>query len=227
VKRTIVVLSVIVLAFSLTAFAASKNGAFTSPDGRMTFTMGGGPNHGSPGAVNRDPTLYKNWASDNPKGLYFCCYGWTVSGPNSAIGEEIWYAQAFTPAANSHGTKLIFQVSYVEGTYTDVIMAIYDDCSGVPCASPVWTKTVTVNAETFGYCCSYETVTVRPKVALTGGTQYWVAATTEAASDIWAAWNMGVFDQVDSTNQADYVSGAWGAFSYYLGAGLQVNGTVP
>ena len=226
-KRTIVVLSVIVLALSLTAFAASKNGAFTSPDGRITFMPGRAVNHGSPAAQSKDPVLFSELATKDPKGLYWCCEGWTISGPNSVIAEEIWYAQAFTPAANSHATKLTFQISYVEGTYTDVIMAIYDDCSGVPCSSPVWSKKVTLDTETFGECCTLEKQSVHPAVALTGGTQYWVAATTESASDIWAAFNMGVLDQVDDTNQADYESGTWYAFSYSLDAALEVSGTVP
>jgi len=226
VKRTIVVLSVIVLAFSLTAFAASKNGSFTSPDGRITFMPARGINHGSPTAQSKDPVIFNELATKDPNVLYWCCEGWTVSGPNSAIGEEIWYAQAFTPAANSHAKKLTFQISYIEGTYTDVVLAIYADCSGVPCATPLKHWTVTLDTETFGMCCAVETHSAG-NLALTGGTQYWVAATTEAASDIWAAWNMGVYDQVDSTNQADYVSGTWGAFSYNLSAAVEVTGTVP
>lgn len=224
-KRTIVVLSVVMLALSLSAFAAQKNGAFTSPDGLRTYT----PPVKSVGVYmqeSKDPVIFGNLATKYPKGEYFCCEGGTISGASSIIGEQIWDAVAFTPASNSHVTQLKFAISYVYGTYTDVLLGIYADCSGVPCSSPIKHWTVTLMSQPFGSCCALETHG-GGKVSLTAGTQYWVVASTEAASDIWAAWNVEVSDQVDYGTIAQNSGGTWYAYSTNLGYSLQVGGTIP
>jgi len=223
VKRTIVVLGVVVLALSLTAFAASKNGAITSADKHMTFTPPVKAAHSNPIEPEATPAIFSLLATKDPNGKYFCCEGYTISGPDSIIGEEIWVAQGFTPASSTTTTKLTVAISYVYGTYTDVLLGIYADCSGIPCSSPLWQKTLTLQSQAFGGCCATEHKTVHPGVALTGGTQYWVAATTESASDIWAAWNVEVLDEVNDTNVAYDDGGAgWGSYATNLGNAVGV-----
>ena len=216
-----VVICLVVLALSLTAFAASKNGAVTSADKHMTFTP---PVKAAHTGVEPDaglPIIFSLLASKDPKGLYFCCEGYTISGANSVIAESIWVAQGFTPASSTTTTKLTMAISYVTGTYTDVILGIYADCSGIPCSTALWTKKLTLDTQVFGACCAVEKKTVKPGVALTGGTQYWVGVTTESASDIWAAWNVEVLDEVDTTNVA-YDDGGSGWFSYATNLGNTV-----
>jgi len=226
-KRTIVVFSVVVLALSLTAFAAEKNGASTSPDGRVTYFHGAmaGVSHPSPD-LSAGTWIFQ-LLDPQAKGRYFCCYGETISGANSVIGAAYWGGQGFTPASNSHITSVKAGIGYVEGTYTDVILSIDLDCSGVPCGTPVWSKKVTVSGTTFGSCCGIVSHRVNPPVAVTGGTQYWITATTEAASDIWAAWNFEVLDEVDNTNIAYNSGGTWYSYSYFLGYSVSAAGTVP
>lgn len=225
-KRTILVVSLVVLALSLTSFAASK--PFTSPDKHITFMPAVKGTHTNPVEPESSTVLFNLLATKDPNGLYFCCEGYTISGADSVIGESIWVAQGFTPANNSTLTKLKLQISYVEGTYTDVLLGIYDDCSGIPCSTAVWQKKLKLDSETFGDCCTTESKTVSPGVSLTGGTQYWVGVTTEAASDIWAAWNVEVYDEVNDTNLAYNDGGSgWGSYSTNLGTAVEVSGTVP
>jgi len=226
VKRTIVVLTIAVMALSLTALAADK--AFTSPDGRMTFMPHSKAAVGHISNNSKDPALFSLLASKDPNGLYFCCEGYTIAGPDNGYGiPEYWEAQAFTPASSSHATKITVAISYVAGTFTDVILSLNPDCSGVPCSTPLEQWTLTLMSQSFGECCATEVQKVKPKVALTGGTQYWVVASTESDSDIWAAWNVEVYDEVDDTNYAYNYEGTWYSYSTDLGAAVEVSGTVP
>lgn len=222
-KRTIVVLSVVMLALSLTAFAAEKNGAVTSADKHMTFTPPVKAAHSAPIEPDSLPAIFSLLATKDPYGLYFCCTGYTISGPASVIGESIWVAQGFTPASSTTTTKLTLAVSYVTGTYTDVLLGLYADCSGIPCSTTLWQKKLTLQSQPFGGCCAVEKKTIKPGVALTGGTQYWVGVTTESASDVWGAWNIEVLDEVHNTNIAyNDASGGWTAYSSYEGTTLEV-----
>jgi len=225
VKRTIVVLCVVFLALSLTAFAAEKNGIFTSPDGRMTYAPMGKAGINHPGPANADPLLFE-LLDPQAKGRYFCCSGWTLSGPSSVIGAEIWDAQQFTPASNSHATGVQFAIGYVTGTYTHVIISINADCSGIPCSTALWSKKVKLT-NNFGACCGINGARLKTPLALTAGTPYWVVASTESTSDIWAAWNVQVLDAVDSSTWAQYSSGAWHPISDIEGTATNVAGTVP
>jgi hypothetical protein len=227
-KKTLLTLTVLALA-SLTAFAADKNGAYTSVDGLKTYTAPVKVINPSVPA-GKDPVIFSNLANKYPKGVYFCCEGGTIAGATSIIGEEIWDAVAFTPASNSHVKTLKFAISYVYGTYTDVIISLNADCSGVPCSTPLKHWKETLMTQTFGGCCALEVISNK-NVSLTAGTQYWIVASTEAASDIWAAWNVEVSDQVDLGNIAQCVNcssgGTWSGYQTNLGYSLQAGGTVP
>jgi hypothetical protein len=210
------------------AFAAEHNGAYTSPDGRTTYT----PPTMAPYIASKPAsgnTLYNNIAYDNPRGLYFCCEGATISGPNSELNVEYWEAQGFVPTADSHATNIAVLISYLSGTFTDVILSLNADCSGVPCSTPLEQWTLTLSTQTFGSCCAIEAQTVSPSVSLTAGSQYWVVASTESDSDIWAAWNTEILNGVDKTNVSFFTPANTNWVSHGTTAGyvLRVSGTTP
>jgi len=68
------------------------------PQAVLPFT---GENSDDPDLV----TIFSNLASKYPKGVYWCCSGYNVMGPNSGVGEQ-WMAAAFTPDADGTVTKI-------------------------------------------------------------------------------------------------------------------------
>jgi hypothetical protein len=173
------------------------------------------------------PPLFSNLANDNPKGLYFCCSGWELTGPDWPYGEYgyQWVAIQFTLAKAATAHKITTSVTYFEqGTYTDFLLSIQADANGIPSGTPLGTGpwTVTVDSQSFGQCCSVE---VQKKIGLplAAGT-YWVVWSTEAASDLYAGINNEVKDAVDAQNVAYYSSseGQWYSYGSNDGPAVEV-----
>src|ERR1700761_6726073 len=98
IKRVLVAFAALALAGSA-ASAAGVNGATLSKDKRTTsVSMSSG--HFSPTVLPKKATAFSNVGLAYPKGLYFCCYGDTVSGPTSAVGAAYSVALQFTPASD-------------------------------------------------------------------------------------------------------------------------------
>jgi hypothetical protein len=147
-------------------------------------------------------TIFSNLATAYPKGLYWCCQGATVSGPDSPFFVEWWHAAAFTPAVNATATKVVVSIGYLGGGGS-VILSLNADNNGIPGAVlEQWTLSDLSEA---GTCCTLQTRS-SSGIALTAGQQYWVVATTGPNSDVWASWNMADNDQVDSFLNAGYTN---------------------
>jgi hypothetical protein len=204
-KKTLLTLTVLALA-SLTAFAASKDGIVVSKDGRKTISTARAQ------AVTRsessDPSLVKifdNIGTAYPKGTYWCCEGYTITGPTALSGfPEFWEAAAFTPSANHTVTKVKVAVGFVEGV-NGLVLGLYTDASGVPGkALKTWKLSGLPN---FGSCCVVETRSDSTGIPVTAGTQYWIVLKTNASeSTTWAAFNVNDTDQVDPAPVAFYCS---------------------
>jgi hypothetical protein len=120
-------------------------------------------------------------------GGYNCCSGWTISGPSSVIGEQIWSADQITPTVSGKVTKIVAGVGYVTGSNAGEL-AIYSDASGLP-GTLLWSGDVS-NLPVFG---TTGTTTVSAKVTgvkIKANTPFWVAVQTDTnSSDTWDAWN--------------------------------------
>jgi len=212
--RIIGKLSVVVLILSIVALAANKGPVKLTAKGKA----GGTPYQQVFDGKKKPLPLFTNMAADNPKGLYFCCSGWELTGPNwpySEYGYQ-WVAVQFTLAKARTAHRLTTSVTYFEaGTYTDFLLSIQADANGIPSGTPLgngpWT--VPVDSQSFGQCCSVEVANIAGGLPLTAGT-YWVVWSTEAASDLYAGINDEVLDAVDTNNVAYYSSenGVW--YSY-------------
>jgi len=233
-KKTLLTLIVLALA-SVTAFAAGRDGVITTKDGRMTI------------ATKRTPSVTRTASSDAglvkifdnigtayPKGSYWCCGGYTITGPTAISGfPEFWSAAAFTPSANHTVTKIKVAVGYVEGT-NGLVLGLYNDASGVPgTAIKTWNLTGLPN---FGSCCTVEEKGDSAGIAVTAGTQYWIVLKTNSKdSNTYAAFNLNDTDQVDPAPAAQYCSAdkggscskndAWTAFSSQPGLAFAVLGS--
>jgi len=213
VKKTVLCFVVLAVALtSLTALAATRNGVSTSKDGRQTIATKG---HSVASPSNLPPKanfIYNN-LSTYPLGRYWCCSGWTISGPTSLIGATYADGMPFTPAANATITNIAVSIGYVTGT-NGATVTVNADSGGLP--GTVLGSFNLSNMPTFGDCCVYDLVNA-VGVPVTAGTQYWVVVATGAdTQDTWAAWSE---NDTNETAQpfAFYNNGVWEATEGDLG----------
>ena len=204
-------LLLITLGFGIPALAGNRNGITTSKDKRQTFASPSSRSVAGPDLTNVK-FIYNN-ISRNETGRYNCCTGYTISGPDSPIGQTYADAMPFTPAVNDTIRKILVAVGYVTGT-NGVTVSINEDAGGLPGnALETFDK---AGLQQFGSCCIVETVDARIPVA--AGTQYWVVvATSVDTSDTWDAWNLNVTDQT-SQPFAFFNNGVWEPTSGILAA---------
>ena len=212
-KKVLVLLTVVVLLFSLSAVASDyhKTIVTTKP------VKGGQPYKG--GNEPSNPIILTNLDTAYPLGVYYCCSGNLIIGPNNAFGYPA-YSEAlqFTLASDTTIHQLKTAVNYdITGTVaTDFVFAIEADSGGVPSGTPLNKKpwTVSIDSQSFGQCCALESLGGKA-LKLSAGT-YWVVWTTESDSDLFAEVNIAIRDQVDYVNVAYSPSnGAAGSWTSY------------
>jgi len=210
--RTIAKLGTVVLILSLAALAADRSAVKLTTNGKK----GGTPYH-EVDASKRVP-LFSNLATDNPNGLYFCCSGWELTGPDWLYGQYgyQWVAVQFITTKPRVVHRVSTSVTYFEaGAYTDFLLSLQADAGGLPSGTPLgngpWT--VTVDSQSFGQCCTVEFQKVAGGLQLPAGT-YWVVWSTEASSDLYAGINDEVLDAVTPVTVAYYASSEGEWFSY-------------
>ncbi len=206
-KKTFAVLAA--LAFmSASADAAGVNGATVSKDKLTTMARPGSSHYVPAPPPDRLVNIFSNLGKHYPLGLYFCCFGNTVSGPDSLIGQTIWPAVEFTPETDATVKEIDVAVGWVSGT-NGVVLNIAEDNGGVP--GNVLGSFPVTGLGTFGDCCQVATATAH--IRLTGGAPYWVfVSTDENSADTWAAWPFNSTDQVDALNTAGFDGSVWTAF---------------
>jgi len=216
-----------VLALSLVSLAADKTLVTTKP------VKGGHAakvEQPSPDTI----TLYSNLDGD-ATGVYYCCSGNIVVGPDNTEGESPYNeAVQFTLASASHIKSIQTSVNYIiAGTSTTFDLNIEADASGVPSGVPLNTKPYakTLDTQVFGACCATETKDISGKgLSLPAGT-YWVVWGTDASSDLFAEVNQAIHDQVDETTVAYSPSagatGTWTSYGTNLPFAVSVKGTTP
>lgn len=140
-------------------------------------------------------TIFSNFATEYPLGIYWCCEGATISGPKSfPLDIEWWHAAAFTPTANATVKKIEVSVGYLSGNDASVILSLNADNAGIPGAELAqWNVSDLGEA---GTCCSVQ-VGTSTGVTLSAGQQYWVVVSTAPDSDVNASWNVSENDQID------------------------------
>jgi hypothetical protein len=206
------------------AAVAAPAGVSLSQDKRLVIVTHPGTMKFTPPLAHRPktPAIYSTLGTAYPKGPYWAFEGYTISGPTSPIGEQIWIAAAFTPSATATVSEIDAAVGFVEGT-NGVVISLYADASGVP-GKTLWTGKAS-SLTTFGDCCAIAALKVKGSISVTAGTQYWVVVTTDAKeTGTWAAWNETDVDQVDSTTIAVNEGSGWSASSALPGVAFGVYG---
>jgi hypothetical protein len=118
--------------------------------------------------------------------LYTDTDGWDVTGPNAVIIGDVAQTSSqqftglpFTPNSNAQVTQVRAAVQYVSGDKL-FYLSIHGDSGGAPgtlLAGPV----AVTHLPNFGTCCTLAAANFDPPLAVTGGTQYWVVASTPAS----------------------------------------------
>lgn len=196
----ILLVSTLLLLVGVAALAAAgrKNGIVVTNNGRMAIATHPSNHIFAAPSVPAGLTLIAGNLSKYPYGVYFCCYGDTISGPDSFLGSAYWDAVPFTPSANITATKVQASVGYAGAGTNGVTLSINADSNGLPGAA---LGSVDVsNLSDFGDCCNLAQAGGGSQgVSLTGGTQYWFVVSTdtntETTFDAWA---------FNSTDMRDY-----------------------
>jgi hypothetical protein len=221
VKSPFVRIAICLAALTLIGVTAlalgSRQGIVTTSDGRHVIATKG-PSKFVPTDPDSDAgltTLAGN-LSKYPFGVYFCCYGDTIAGPNAGFGHTYWSAQGFTASANATVTRLKASVGFVEGV-NQVVVGIYSDSNGIP-GTPLFNKATKVGSlGSFGSCCVLAIVN-DAGVQIKKGSTYWVVVSTNKKSETtFGAWAFNSTDMRENVNLvAGYTDGTWSS-----GVGLQ------
>jgi hypothetical protein len=168
--------------------------------------------------------IFSNLATAYPNGLYWCCQGVSVSGPNSLGFVEWWHATAFTPVANATPTKVTVSIGWLAGGGS-ILLSLNADNGGVPGA--VLEQCTLYELDEAGTCWAVQSKKVSG-IPLSAGQQYWIVASTTAKSSVWAAWNQADNDQVSNFVNAGYTNQsenpAWTSYTTSLNGAFAVYG---
>jgi hypothetical protein len=161
----------------------------------------------------RTHALFDNIGLKYPDGLYFCCFGLTISGPTSDVGFQSWIATRFMPQADALVTEIDVAVEHASGV-NEADIVLYADQGGVP-GKALKTFKVT-DLQGISGCCGLAVGRDRNGIAVKGGTAYWIGVITDKdGPDMFGAW-------VDNTT--DEISA--GAFAVNSGSGWQAAGNI-
>jgi hypothetical protein len=193
VKRTLAGLLVClgVLAIAVNASAADRSNLIFK--GKEVIVKHAGPVTPN---VWRDPklTTIAGNLSDYPFGVFFCCYGYYITGLHNLLNvvPEYWQAIPFTPSANMTVNEVDASVGWDEGT-NEVFLSVNADSKGLPGkALHTWTAK---NLEIYGTCCQLATGKSKQGIPVKKGTQYWfVVKTNSNDSNIFASWALNSTD---------------------------------
>ena len=206
IARVLVALAAAALAGS-TAMAGPVHGIMLSRDGGITSIVRGSGIYMAPPTHDGAQAIFSNLGTRYPMGLYFCCSGATVSGPDSALGFQSWPAMEFTPSTDATVTELDLAIEWISGT-NEVDLGLYTDAGGIP---GTLLKTFKASGlQSVGGCCSLAVGKDKEGIPITAGTPYWVAATTARnAPDTFGSWEFNSTDQVDAVPSAVNKGSGW------------------
>jgi len=153
------------------------------------------------------PAIYTN-LGPSTSNLYNDTTGYYVLGPSNSVGlGEQWIGLQFTPRTNTSATLLVAAVGIISGT-SRVDVGLYTDAAGT--VGTLLAGGASTKIPAFGTCCGVVEVLI-PATALTAGTPYWIAATTD---DTNAPDFTGVFESTNQSNIAfDPALSGWFPFS--------------
>ena len=171
---------------ALAALAVSSKSNYSFSQDWRTVTAAKAPSFITP--TNHDATL-KTIAgnlSTYPYGVFFCCFGNTISGGGSDfLSTQFWVAIPFTPTADATVTRVEVSVGTFGGSDAGAFrIQLLADNNNSP-GSPI--KSFTISSEpNYGACCTLDVGKDKAGIPVTAGTQYWIAVTTSKKQTAFA-----------------------------------------
>jgi hypothetical protein len=207
IPKSIAVVAAAALAGSA-AMASPVDGIMFSKDGRVTSFLRGSGIYTAPPSHDIGATvIFSNIGTKYRKGLYFCCSGATISGPDSVLQFQSWPAMQFTPSTDATVTEIDVAVEWISGT-NEVDLDVYTDAGGVPGTLLKTFKTTVL--QFVGGCCSLAVCKDRKGIPITAGTPYWIAVTSDAnGPDTFGSWEFNTTDQLDAVPSAVNKGSGW------------------
>jgi len=193
--RILLCLAVLAL-IGVTALAlGTKPNFITTNNGRLAIATKG-PSVITPADVRPWPTIAGN-LSTYPFGTFFCCFGNTIAQEGSnGFPFTTWVAIPFTPTADTTVGRIEASVGTFGGT-SEFELSLREDDNGLP--GKVIKSFHITSPPTYGACCTLDVGTDKSGIPITGGTQYWIAATTTAKDVFEGGW---AFNSTDMRSHA-------------------------
>jgi hypothetical protein len=180
--------------FAATAAAAATVNGITLSDDHRTALFAEGSAYFMPPPVHdkATKTIFSNIGVKYPKGEYFCCFGDTVSGPDSIVGSQNWVAAQFASADDTTVTEIDVAAEWADGT-NEIDIGLYEDKGGIP--GRLLKQFKATGLQGISGCCAFAVGKDKTGIAIKGGRPYWVALTT-GAPDTFAVWVDNSTDQI-------------------------------
>jgi hypothetical protein len=207
-KRVLLVLSGLAFSSAIAVAAETSNEITTITGGKITVTAPTA-DHSRSNWYALVPAgtkpAFSNLDTKYPDGTYFCCHSYTISGPTSTLGKIYGGAAGFKPSATATVSEIALGLGYTSGT-NEVMVTLNADNAGVP--GKVLASGKATSLPALGSCCVLSHVRFKG-VALTAGTQYWVAVfTLKSDANTLAGWNMNDTEEVSEIPCALYTTTA-------------------
>jgi hypothetical protein len=118
-------------------------------------------------------------------GTFFCCFGNTIAAGPPNFPFQAWEAIPFTPTADATVTRVEASVGTFGGSDAGAFqIQLRADNNNSP-GDPI--KTFDIATEpTYGSCCTLDVGNDKAGIAVTAGTQYWIAITTSKKQTAFA-----------------------------------------
>ena len=207
-RTTLVALAV--SAFFAGGAAADKTfNGITIDDGGKTasFTQRSGANIAPIKHDKNSTAIYDNLGHKYPNSLYFCCLGWTVSGPDSILHATNWIAVPFTPATDMSVTEMDVAVERGAGT-SEIDIGVFTDNNNLP--GTLIKKITVTGLPPISGCCALAVAKDRKGIPVKAGQQYWMAVmTNKTATDTFAVWVENTTDEISAGQLAGNDGTGW------------------
>jgi hypothetical protein len=189
------------------AGATNHPGVMVSKDGLHTTALHPSSQHFA--AAKHDPrlvTIFSNLGTAYPNSLYFCCFGYTISGKTSALVDYVQFGVQFYPAVSGKITEIDAAYTYENGTHT-ATFGLYADGGNRP--GTLLKVFRTNDFPPFGSCCQLAVMKDKDGIPVTAGTPYWLAGiNVDSNQDEWGVWEENTSDDMDQIfGAADYGNG--------------------
>ncbi|HEY1615752.1 MAG TPA: choice-of-anchor R domain-containing protein [Rhizomicrobium sp.] len=212
ITKTILVLAAATF-LANSSMAAPIDGITLSEDGRTAvFSESSGYLTTPPVHEAGTKTLFSNIGTKYPKGEYFCCFGDTISGPDSVVGSQNWAAAQFASADDAIVTEIDVAAEWAGGT-NEITINLYADKGGVP--GKLLKTFKATGLEGVSTCCAFAVGKDKTGIAIKGGRPYWVALTT-GDPDTFAIWVDNSTDQIHGLPLAGNTGTGWLAAGYQI-----------